>query len=480
MRFLKKIFGIDPAKRDDAPTGLRGSGVTGGQGIFDEYFNQILFELGGDHIVDTEANVKLSNPTGTIYFNSTATEFQDKNDVTAVINNGDKIIWRGLDAITADIDISTIDDLEHIMFYGNTISLGSQNMSIGSGQFGQLSITGSGNLNVDESAGLRVVKAGGLSVVNLSGDIVVDNTLAGISSANIDAKDLKIEYVSASTVTITADSLKLVSSDNQSVVVNNISATPDIATVGNRQNGAAELSDAIYDIWAGSTSGGSLEYKYLPRLSATTDGTTAFELVDSSEDFTTHLNAIGDKVFNDTTGDFAFVTAVTNAASGRLELDKDIFTSGDDYTIELRSPTFTAGYTFLANIGSVENVSGNFDAGSLIFINSIYYGNTISEKQVAKAWVNFDGTGTISINDSFGVTSLVDIGTGDYNVNLSEAMASVNFCTLGDGINIGVDNNISVATAPIDSSTIKVTCFTTTNSPKDTNPVNVVVFGDKQ
>jgi hypothetical protein len=42
----------------------------------------------------------------------------------------------------------------------------------------------------------------------------------------------------------------------------------------------------------------------------------------------------------------------------------------------------------------------------------------------AKAWVNFNGTGTIAIVDSFNVASLTDIGTGNYEVNFSNNMSS--------------------------------------------------------
>jgi len=41
----------------------------------------------------------------------------------------------------------------------------------------------------------------------------------------------------------------------------------------------------------------------------------------------------------------------------------------------------------------------------------------------AKAWVNFNGTGTIAIRTSQGVTSLTDNGTGDYTVNFSTSFS---------------------------------------------------------
>ena len=50
---------------------------------------------------------------------------------------------------------------------------------------------------------------------------------------------------------------------------------------------------------------------------------------------------------------------------------------------------------------------------------------------VAKAWVNFNGVGTIAIRDSFNVSSLTDGGQGIYSVNFTTAMANTNYCVVG-------------------------------------------------
>lgn len=50
----------------------------------------------------------------------------------------------------------------------------------------------------------------------------------------------------------------------------------------------------------------------------------------------------------------------------------------------------------------------------------------------AKAWVNFNGTGTVAIRESGNVTSITDNGTGNYTVNFTTAMTDANYCaTLG-------------------------------------------------
>ena len=63
------------------------------------------------------------------------------------------------------------------------------------------------------------------------------------------------------------------------------------------------------------------------------------------------------------------------------------------------------------------------------------------QKRTAKAWVNFNGTGTVAIRASFNVSSVVDNGAGDYTVNFIEPMVDSNFCVSGmtnwDGTNRG-------------------------------------------
>lgn len=45
----------------------------------------------------------------------------------------------------------------------------------------------------------------------------------------------------------------------------------------------------------------------------------------------------------------------------------------------------------------------------------------------ARAWVNFNGTGTVAIRASGNVSSITDNGTGDYTVNFAIAMPDENY-----------------------------------------------------
>lgn len=50
---------------------------------------------------------------------------------------------------------------------------------------------------------------------------------------------------------------------------------------------------------------------------------------------------------------------------------------------------------------------------------------------VCRAWVNFNGTGTVAIRASFNVTSITDNGVGDYTVNFTNALADANYSVVG-------------------------------------------------
>ena len=48
----------------------------------------------------------------------------------------------------------------------------------------------------------------------------------------------------------------------------------------------------------------------------------------------------------------------------------------------------------------------------------------------ARAWVNFNGTGTVAIRASGNVTSITDNGTGQYTVNFTTAMPDANYSSV--------------------------------------------------
>jgi len=60
---------------------------------------------------------------------------------------------------------------------------------------------------------------------------------------------------------------------------------------------------------------------------------------------------------------------------------------------------------------------------------------------MCRAWVNFNGTGTVAIRASGNVSSITDNGTGDYTVNFTTAMPDANYSFVGTSSD---DNNDAV------------------------------------
>jgi hypothetical protein len=52
----------------------------------------------------------------------------------------------------------------------------------------------------------------------------------------------------------------------------------------------------------------------------------------------------------------------------------------------------------------------------------------------AKAWVNFNGTGTPAIRASYNVSSITANGTGDYTINFTNALSSANYVLAGTAL----------------------------------------------
>ena len=62
----------------------------------------------------------------------------------------------------------------------------------------------------------------------------------------------------------------------------------------------------------------------------------------------------------------------------------------------------------------------------------------------ARAWVNFNGTGTVAIRASGNVSSITDNGTGDYTVNFATALPDADYAAMvsGNGATVGDFNNV--------------------------------------
>jgi hypothetical protein len=90
-----------------------------------------------------------------------------------------------------------------------------------------------------------------------------------------------------------------------------------------------------------------------------------------------------------------------------------------------------------------------------------------------RAWVNFNGTGTVAIRASGNVTSITDNGTGVYTVNFTTSMPDANY-TIHGTVN-GNSRIMSINTQAAGSSQVQ-TRYTPSNIAQDCDYVDVAVF----
>jgi len=84
------------------------------------------------------------------------------------------------------------------------------------------------------------------------------------------------------------------------------------------------------------------------------------------------------------------------------------------------------GIAFATN-GFTEQM--RIDSTGLLKFNSGY--GSVATAYGCRAWVNFNGTGTVAIRGSANVSSITDNGAGDYTVNFTTAMPDANYSTTG-------------------------------------------------
>lgn len=91
-----------------------------------------------------------------------------------------------------------------------------------------------------------------------------------------------------------------------------------------------------------------------------------------------------------------------------------------------------------------------------------------------RAWVNFNGTGTVAIRASGNVSSVTDNGgTGDYTVNFTTAMADANYSAMGL---TGVDSQPDINSRNKASGSVDVRTCNQSNGAEDCSIVDVAIF----
>jgi len=140
-------------------------------------------------------------------------------------------------------------------------------------------------------------------------------------------------------------------------------------------------------------------------------------------------------------------------------------------------------------VSSIETQNIKFDSDTTAFtigsdggIKAEGTNTTNLQQGLAKQWIDFNGSGTVAIVDSFNSASISDEGTGDYRVNLTNAMRAQEGC-INTGTGQGrdgsspTDNNLYVNFSS--TSQILIKCRDTDQgSDEDSEMVCTSVNGD--
>jgi hypothetical protein len=97
---------------------------------------------------------------------------------------------------------------------------------------------------------------------------------------------------------------------------------------------------------------------------------------------------------------------------------------------------------------------------------------------LARAWVNFNGTGTVAIRASSNVSSITDNGTGDYTLNFTTAMPDANYVPTLTVLNtVSSDyGNANQVGPSLSVSQFRLATFQTSGAFADVAGVYVAIF----
>ena len=100
-----------------------------------------------------------------------------------------------------------------------------------------------------------------------------------------------------------------------------------------------------------------------------------------------------------------------------------------------------------------------------------------------RAWVNFNGTGTVAIRASGNVSSITDGGTGDYTVNFTTAMPDANYSVVA-GARESVENSSTTnrvvaprrGTSSVTTTSVRLGAVYFNDSAQDVESVYAAIF----
>ena len=162
--------------------------------------------------------------------------------------------------------------------------------------------------------------------------------------------------------------------------------------------------------------------------------------------------------------------ALASNPSGTGTLTLSAPNTNSDRTLTLpdaAGTVFVSGQALSATTGSF---SGDVTLGSSVLATP----SGSAPSYTCRAWVNFNGTGTVAIRASGNVSSITDNGTGDYTVNFTTAMPDANYAAMANTDSRSFINYH--ATSPFSASSIRFDLDQSDTVQTDRPNVTVAIF----
>ena len=106
--------------------------------------------------------------------------------------------------------------------------------------------------------------------------------------------------------------------------------------------------------------------------------------------------------------------------------------TGQVVTLAQPLPVASGGSGVTTSTGTGANVLGTSPTMATPTFDSAQLATVVGTAPLymCRAWVNFNGSGTVAIRASGNVSSITDSGTGTYRVNFTTAMPDANYCNV--------------------------------------------------
>lgn len=346
---------------------------------------------------------------------------------------------------------------------------------------------GAGSITINNTGVTSAVAGTGISVSGATGAVTITNS--GVTSVGVVAP---VATTGGTTPTISlasgyGDTLNPYASKTANYVLaapNGSAGVPtfraivaaDIPTLNQNTTGTASNVTGTVAIANGGTGQTTANAAFNALVPSQTSNSGKYLTTDGTNTSWATISATGT------------VTSVAATVPSFLSISGSPITTSGTLAISYSGtalPVANGGTGVTSSTGSGSVVLGTSPTLTTPNINSAQIATVsgTAPLYMARAWVNFNGTGTVAIRASGNVSSITDVGVGDYTVNFTTAMSDANYSFVASAASqytntltcyAGQDSNDTRSTTQLNFKTIYNNANTA--APDDSPNVNIAVF----